>query len=384
MLTILLTIAILFNLTVYSYANETIKNISSNDLSAIEKIYNANSKVLDWVIENPLLIDNTKWELKDGTYHLVELDLSNTEIEGKIDLSNCNQINYYSFINTYINEIILPNHLNYIPQNAFEGCTELEYINIPDKINCILNGAFKNCTQLKSVIINSEDIKIDSNAFAGCISLKCITNANSITSVGRNAFLNCSDLVFYDSDIPENNPYLFNYIKSFCFTYNSAITSNAMGYAGIMNNINNKSVNLTEHGKPLKYGTAYLYNESGTSITQTDLNDSGYFCFDELLIGHKYKIVIDGITAIPRTEYFIMENDNYIICSPENALSIATCDYDKDGLITNSDVVVILHNIASNSLTETEISLYDFDGDGHISALDAKYVLALANYKSYY
>ncbi|MDE5983834.1 MAG: hypothetical protein K2H13_01085, partial [Eubacterium sp.] len=137
-------------------------------------------------------------------------------------------------------------------------------------------------------------------------------------------------------------------------------------------------------GGPYKYGTAYLYNENNNLIAQSDLNEIGYFNFNELPIGRKYKLVIDGSTAIPRTEYFIIDTSTYSICSQDNAFSLITCDFNKDGLVTNADAIEILHNIASDSLTEKEKTLYDFDGDGKISAIDAKDVLTLTNYKLYY
>lgn len=291
---------------------------------------------------------------------------------------------YYSFNNTKIKEILLPDNVNEIPESAFESCSELTYISIPENVSCISVSAFKNCSNLKSVILNSHNTTISSEAFSDCISLECIIYANCISSIGRNAFSNCNDLVFYDSDISANNPYLFSYIESFGFRYNAEITGSAMGYIGIMENIADKTVNLAEQGRPYQYGTAYLYSENNNLIAQSDLNEIGYFNFNELPIGHKYKLVIDGATAIPRTKYFIMENDSFNICSQDNAFSIIICDYNKDRLITNSDAVMVLHNIASGSLTEEEKTLYDLDGDGHISALDAKEVLALANYKNYY
>lgn len=383
-LSILLIITIISNLIMVSYAKEPINNINSDDLAIIKRIYTANLEILNWNIENPLSIENTRWTVFNNEYNLTELDLSDTEIEGKIDLSACKYLADYSFSNTNIKSVLFPDSMSNIPHNAFKGCNNLEYIGIPEFVNCISDSAFKNCTQLKSVIINSTDIKIDSNAFAGCISLNCVINANSITSIGRNAFSNCSNLIFYDSDISENNPYLLNYIETFGFTYNSEAMGSAIGYVGIMSNIKDKTVNLAEKGRPYKYGTAYLYNENNHLISQSDLNDSGKFFFNELPIGHKYKLIIDGNTEIPRTEYFIIDTNSYIICSQNNAFSLVTCDFNKDGLVTNADAVEVLHNIASSSLTEKEKALYDLNGDGSISAIDAKEVLALANYKSYY
>lgn len=377
-------LAFVLNTSVFAMTDVPVA-YNSADIKVLQKIYNQHIDILNyWDLSDPSNIYEIEWKYENDTYNLISLDLGNSDISGKVDLSEFKNLEYYSFSNTEIEEIILPDGINEIPESAFENCSELEYVNIPEFVNCISDSAFKNCTNLKSIIINSTDIKINSNAFAGCISLNCIMNANSITSIGRNAFSNCSDLIFYDSDISENNPYLLNYIETFGFTYNSEVRGSAMGYIGIMENIADKTINLTEQGRPYKYGTAYLYNENNHLISQSNLNDSGKFFFNELLIGHKYKLVIDGNTAIPLIEYFIIDTNSYIICSQNNAFSLVTCDFNKDGLVTNADAVEVLHNIASGSLTEKEKALYDLNGDGSISAIDAKEVLALANYKSYY
>lgn len=373
-LTVFLIITIIFNLTIVSYADETSNCINSNDLTAIEEIYSYNSQVLDWNIDNPLSIENTNWEFINDTYCLVELDLSNTEINGKVDISNCNHIENYSFFNTNINEIILPEHLDFIPQSAFEGCSNLDYVNIPQNTKSINNNAFKNCSSLKSVLLNN-CITIQSNAFSGCISLECISNANNITSIGRNAFSNCDNLVFYDTN--EAGSYIKNYTQTMNYSFSSDMISNISGYIAVMTSAQEEK----SRNDPYRAGTAYLYDENNALIEEQKLDTEGKFSFNNLSIGHKYKIIIDGQFAIARSKYIIVsKNDNYI-SNKESPLHVVTCDYDKDGYITSSDALTIFR--MSGNRNEEEIALYDLNGDSYVTAADAGTVYALAGFSNY-
>lgn len=373
-LTVFLIITIIFNFTIVSYAEETIDYINSDDLGVIEKIYNDNSEILDWNIDNPLSIENTKWEFINDTYCLVELDLSNTEINGKVDISNCNHIENYSFFNTNINEIILPDHLTFIPQSAFGGCSNLDYVNIPQNTKSINNNAFKNCSSLKSVLLNN-CITIQSNAFSGCISLESISNANNITSIGRNAFSNCDNLVFYDNN--EADSYIKNYTQTMNYSFSSDMISNISGYIAVMTSAKEEK----SRNDPYRAGTAYLYDENNALIEEQKLDTAGKFSFNNLSIGHKYKIIIDGQFAIARSKYIIVsKNDNYI-SNKESPLHVVTCDYDKDGYITSSDALTIFQ--MSGSRNEEEIALYDLNGDSYVTAADAGTVYALAGFSNY-
>ena len=374
LLSILLVI-ITLNLTMVSYAEETIDYINPNDLAVIEKIYNDNSEILDWDIAAPLSIENTQWDIFNDGYCLVELDLSNTEIKGKVDLSGCNHIENYSFLNTNINEIILPNHLNFIRQSAFAGCAALEYINIPESINSINYRAFKNCSNLKSVILNNNNITISSEAFSGCISLECVANANNITSIGRNAFTNCSNLVFYDDD--EFNSYIKNYAINMNYSTSSDTQSNISGYIAIMTSAKEQN----SKNNPYRAGTAYLYDVNNVLIEEQKLDSEGKFLFSKLLIGHKYTVKIDGQFAIARSKYIIVsKNDNYI-SNKETPLHVVTCDFDKDGYITSSDATTIYQMAAKQE--EENILLYDLNGDSYITAADAIIIYALAGFSHY-
>ena len=374
-LAVFLIITIIFNFTIVSYARDTIDYINPDDLAVIEKIYNDNSEILDWDITTPLSIKNTQWDIFNDKYCLTELDLSNTEIKGKVELSDCNHIENYSFFNTNINEIILPNCLNYIPQSAFEGCSALEYINISESINSIQSRAFKNCSNLKSVILNNNNTAISSEAFSGCISLECIANANNITAIGRNAFTNCSSLVFYDDG--EFNSYIKKYAINMNYPISSTTQSSISGYIAVMTS----SKEEKSRNDPYRAGTAYLYDENNALIEEQKLDTEGKFFFNNLSVGHKYKIIIDGQFAIARSKYIIVsKNDNYI-SDKESPLHVVTCDYDKDGYITSSDALTIFR--MSGNRNEEEIASYDLNGDSYVTAADAGTVYALAGFSNY-
>lgn len=373
-LTVFLIIAIMFNCTIVSYADETNNCINSNDLTAIEEIYSFNLQVLDWNIDNPLSIESTKWELIDDTYCLVELDLSNTEINGKADISKCNHIENYSFFNTNINEIILPEHLDFIPQSAFEGCSNLDYVNIPQNTKSINNNAFKNCSSLKSVLLNNY-ITIQSNAFSGCISLECISNANNIISIGRNAFNNCENLVFYDTD--EATSYIENYAQTMSYLFSSNMVSNISGYIAVMTSAKEEK----SRNNSYRAGTAYLYDKNNVLIEEQKLDTEGKFFFNNLSIGHKYRIIIDGQFAIARTKYIVTSKKENYLSSKESPVHIITCDFDKDGYITSSDTITI-YQMAANQ-EEENILLYDLNGDSGITGADAIIIYALIGFSNY-
>lgn len=374
-LTVFLIITIIFNFTIVSYARGTINYINPNDLAVIEKIYNDNSEILDWDIATPLSIDNTRWNIFNDKYCLTELDLSNTEIKGKVELSDCNHIENYSFFNTNINEIILPNCLNYIPQSAFEGCSALEYINVSESINSIQSRAFKNCSNLKSVILNNNNTAISSEAFSGCISLECIANAYNITSIGRNAFTNCSSLVFYDDG--EFNSYIKNYAQNMNYPISLDIQSSISGYIAVMTSAKEEK----SRNDPYRAGTVYLYDENNILLEKQKLDTEGKFSFNNLSIGHKYKIIIDGQFAIARSKYIIVSKSDNYISDKESPLHIVTCDYDKDGYITSSDTITIYQMAAKQE--EENILLYDLNGDSGITGADAIIIYALIGFSNY-
>lgn len=363
---------LILNTPLLSFADSSLV-YDNKDISALQKIYNHNVEALNyWNLSNPDEIEEVEWKCINNTYRLVSIDLSDTDISEKIDLSVFDYIEYYNFSNTYINEIVLPNYLDFIPQNAFAECSNLEYINIPQSVNSIGKGSFKNCSNLKSVVLNNSNTSISSEAFSGCISLECIINANDISSIGRNAFSNSSKLIFYDNT--EASAYIDNYTQNMNYTFSTDTISNAVGYASIMTNGKEQS----SYGYPYKVGIAYLYDENNNLIEQINLDTDGQFSFSNLLIGHKYKLVIDGEFAIARNHSFIVMKENYEINTKDKALPVITCDFNKDGIITNSDAQILFSKCAS--CKPDEVDLYNLNNDKYITVSDAGVVYSIIAY----
>lgn len=84
-----------------------------------------------------------------------------------------------AFRNTTIKQINLPNSINYIGENAFRDCSQLEIINIPDSTQNICKYAFYGCKNLKWLTIPQNVEIIEDYAFDGIDSLNTL-NWNAI------------------------------------------------------------------------------------------------------------------------------------------------------------------------------------------------------------
>ena len=90
--------------------------------------------------------------------------------------------------------IEIPEHIQSIDFDAFDGCKGFKSVTIPDNVTSIDNCAFLECTGLTSVIIGDGVKSIGSQAFESCTRLKSLTIGNSVTSIGVQAFLGCDRL----------------------------------------------------------------------------------------------------------------------------------------------------------------------------------------------
>ena len=91
----------------------------------------------------------------------------------------------------------LPSSLVSIADNAFSGCKNLEQVILPDKINYLDENIFENCSSLKNIKLPSNLISISQKLFSKCSSLEQITIPETVTDIYPDAFKECTSLNFY-------------------------------------------------------------------------------------------------------------------------------------------------------------------------------------------
>ena len=104
-----------------------------------------------------------------------------------------------------LKKIILPDNVNNIETCAFEGCTDLSFLELPSGLTSIGERAFNDCTGLRSLQLPSGLLSIGNGAFFNCIGLSSLQLPSGLTSIGMNAFSGCSSLtsVSLPSGLPQ-------------------------------------------------------------------------------------------------------------------------------------------------------------------------------------
>ena len=103
----------------------------------------------------------------------------------------------YSNENTEITDLVIPEGVTSIGNNAFSGCSSLTSITIPNSVTSIGSYAFSSCRSLTSITIPNSVTSIGNNAFSGCRGLTSVTIPNSVTSIDEDVFSGCSSLTSF-------------------------------------------------------------------------------------------------------------------------------------------------------------------------------------------
>ena len=93
-----------------------------------------------------------------------------------------------------LTSVTIPNSVKRIGYSAFENCSGLTSVTIPNSVTYIAGGVFSGCSGLTSVTIPNSVTEIRDWAFFGCSGLTSVTIPNSVTYIGEGVFYGCSGL----------------------------------------------------------------------------------------------------------------------------------------------------------------------------------------------
>ncbi len=134
-----------------------------------------------------------------GCNGLTRVDISDIASWCNISFGNNTSNPLYFTHHLYLNDsevtdLVIPNNVNKISDNAFYYCSGLKNVSIPNSVTTIGKAAFAWCNGLTSVNIPNAVTTIGNSAFYNCSKLTSIDIPSSVTSIGDYAFQGCSAL----------------------------------------------------------------------------------------------------------------------------------------------------------------------------------------------
>ena len=99
---------------------------------------------------------------------------------------------YYSGLSDYI---VFSEGLYSIGESSFRHCSNITGITLPETLLNIKDSAFADCEELSGDLIIPDNVTyVGQNAFSGCKKLYSVAFGESISSIGPGAFKGCTDL----------------------------------------------------------------------------------------------------------------------------------------------------------------------------------------------
>ena len=278
--------------TGYKYA-EGIVNYVSNDLytELIDKtVYPYLSSIfeVDGVMYVPVSPSERTCDALDCTYenNIDSINIGKT-VSYKGIAMNIKNVNHYTFYkNSYLNKVTiddefsgtfgdfafaeccnvdgveLPNKVQSIGSNCFEGCEKLEYAIIGTSIPAINNNTFNRCSSLAAIEIPKNVASVGDFAFGGCKALEQVSIANRETIIDLGS--NGSNPMFVDC--PLDSVYIGGNI--------SYSTADTCGYSPFYRNTSLRAVTITDK--------------------ETEISDNEFYGCTNL----KYVSIGDGVESI--------------------------------------------------------------------------------------
>ena len=212
----------------------------------------SNGPTVVWGHKETKVIDGIKYALTSSNeaYVLGAEDLTQTRYEfvDKVDGYDVVSVSLAGLFrnNTYVEEVVIPDFVDSIPNNAFNGATSLKKVIFGENsgVSSIGSYAFQNCDSLASIDIPNSVTNISNYAFYQCNGLRSVKIPDSITTLYDYTFAECRNLtvVILPNTITQMYYGAFGWNDSLQYVFYSGTEQER--YA-IPNNGNNRVFDLT-------------------------------------------------------------------------------------------------------------------------------------------
>ena len=125
-------------------------------------------------------------------YAVVSANKSITNVIIPDGITFINDNAFYNYSN--VSSIIIPDSVISIGYRSFAGCSNLTSVDISNSVTSISNSSFSNCSSLSTITIPDSVTSIGVSAFSGCSNLNSVSISNSVTTISDSTFSNCSSL----------------------------------------------------------------------------------------------------------------------------------------------------------------------------------------------
>lgn len=163
-----------------------LQRFTAESVGSVGKYAFRGAKELSALAFNFALLTNIEEGAFDGCKAL-DVDLSK--------MTNLETVGASAFRNTALTRLVLPGTVNSLGELAFEGCTELMYVDLSQtSLTSVSDGMFKGFTKLETVLLPTNLETVGKGAFKNT-AIKNIVIPASVVTIGERAFEDCSALV---------------------------------------------------------------------------------------------------------------------------------------------------------------------------------------------
>ncbi len=222
---------------------------------------------------------------------------------------NVTELGAYSFYGSGVQNFTLPNSVTKVGSNSFYGCANLNNITLSENMTEIGSMTFQQ-TGLTKIHIPAKVTVIGSAAFKDCAALASVTGMENVTSISSYAFYKCSSLK--DLTLPEKLEIIGQEAFFACNSLESIeipasvseITASKIDGHPFKSNFSMTAITIAE-------GNEYYYEDNGTIYTKDGTTTVCYPC--GLKPENGTITVAEGTTAIGSYTYAYCQNIEKVV-----------------------------------------------------------------------